>query len=57
VFVEKPLCLSVSELEGIEELLAASGSPAPIPLAEVVAVSRTTFKVLESLRRREALVV
>jgi predicted dehydrogenase len=33
------------------------GGRAPIPLAEVVAVSRTTFKVLESLRCREALVV
>ena len=33
------------------------GGRAPIPLAEIIAVSRTTFKVLESLRCREALVV
>jgi len=33
------------------------GGQAPIPLAGIVAVSRTTFKVLESLRSREALLV
>jgi len=33
------------------------GGQVPIPLAEILAVSRTTFKVLESLRSREALSV
>ena len=33
------------------------GGRAPIPLAEILAVSRTTFRVLESLRCREALLV
>ena len=33
------------------------GGSAPIPLEEIMAVSRSTFKVLESLRCREALLV
>lgn len=33
------------------------GGQVPIPLAEILAVNRTTFKVLESLRSREALSV
>ena len=33
------------------------GGRVPIPPAEILAVSRTTFRVLESLRRREALSV
>jgi polar amino acid transport system substrate-binding protein len=30
-----------------------SGTPAPIPVDELVATTRTTFAILESLRRRE----
>ena len=33
------------------------GGWAPIPIEEILAVSRTTFKVLESLRSREALLI
>ena len=33
------------------------GGQVPIPLAEILAVNRTTFKVLDSLRSRKALSV
>lgn len=38
-------------------LAVKGGGQAPIVAAEILAVSRATFKVLESLRRREVMLV
>lgn len=38
-------------------LKAIKEGEAPIPIEDILAVSRTTFKVMESLRGREALLI